>query len=165
MVEEIQKRGGLPKLVNVRATPHFTPLNTERKWLLIDATGQHVGRIATVIASLLRGKHKPTFTPHADAGDFVVVINADKVVFFGNEKASKKVYFKHTGYIGHAKTRSGTEMLAKSPHKVIQLAVKGMLPRGALGHQMQKKLKIYAGAEHPHAAQQPELYVLPGQEQ
>lgn len=159
MAEENNK-GGMEPLVNVRPTKHFSRDEAERKWLLIDAEGQRVGRLASRIASFLRGKHKPTFTPHADTGDFVVVINAEKAVFHGNDKINKKRYNKHTGYLGHMKKRSAAEMFERSPHKVIELAVDGMMPRGALAHQMMKKLKIYAGPEHPHRAQNPERVEL-----
>ena len=147
---------GMEPLVNVRPTRHFTREKSDRKWVLVDAKGQRVGRLATRIATILRGKHKPTFTPHDDVGDFVVVINAAEVVFRGNEKAAKKRYYKHTGYMGHLKTRTAEEMLARSPHKVVQLAVWGMLPRGALANRLIKKLKVYSGSNHPHRAQQPE---------
>lgn len=157
MAEENAKSGGRERLANVGATKSFRRDNSERKWLIVDAAGQSVGRLATQVAMLLRGKHKPTFTPHDDVGDFVVVINAAKAEFRGNEKAKKKVYFKYTGYLGHAKFRSGEEMLQRKPEKVIELAVWGMMPRGALANAQRKKLKIYAGSEHPHKAQQPEL--------
>ena len=147
---------GMEPLVNLRPTKHFTREKVERRWVLIDAKGQRVGRLATRIATILRGKNKPTFTPHDDVGDFVVVINADHVVFHGNEKAAKKRYYKHTGYMGHLKSRTAEEMLARSPHKVIELAVWGMLPRGALANRLIKKLKVYAGPDHPHRAQRPE---------
>ncbi len=154
-----EKRGMEP-LVNVRPTKHFKREDAERKWLLVDAEGQTVGRLATQIATLLRGKHKPNYTPHTDSGDFVVVVNAEKVVFRGNNKVSKKRYYKHTGYVGHLKERTGVEMLDRAPHKVIELAVKGMIPRGALANQLMKKLKVYAGPEHPHKAQKPEAYAV-----
>lgn len=143
-------------LVNLRPTKHFTREKVERKWVLVDARGHRVGRLASRIATILRGKNKPTFTPHDDVGDFVVVINADKVVFQGNEKAAKKRYYKHTGYMGHLKSRTAEEMLARAPHKVIELAVWGMLPRGALANRLIKKLKVYGGSDHPHRAQRPE---------
>lgn len=159
MAEDSSKQV-LEKLVNVRPTKHFTRHNHERKWLLVDAKGQTVGRLATQIASLLRGKNKPTFTPHDDVGDFVVVINASGLRLHGNDKAKKKMYYKHTGYLGHLRKRTGEQMLAHKPEKVIQLAVKGMIPRGALGNRMLKKLKIYAGETHPHAAQKLEAVKL-----
>lgn len=148
------------ELQNVRPTRHFTSKTQERKWLLVDAEGQSVGRLATQLAMILRGKHKPTFTPHDDVGDFVVVINAEKVELRGNMKVAKKKYYKHTGWLGHLKERSAQEMLQRSPHKVIELAVKGMLPRGALGNRQLKKLKVYAGPEHPHKAQNPEPFKI-----
>jgi large subunit ribosomal protein L13 len=159
MAEEIANKGG-QKLANLRPTQHFTRHESERNWLVVDAKGQSVGRLCTQIANLLRGKHKPTFTPHDDVGDFVVVINAADVEFRGNEKAAKKVYYKYTGYTGNLKQRTGAEMLERKPEMVIKLAVKGMIPRGALGSRMLKKLKVYAGAEHPHQAQGPELFKL-----
>ena len=156
MAEAESNRENRDQIVNVRPTKHFHPDNTERNWLLVDAKGKSVGRLATHIASFLRGKHKPTFTPHADAGDFVVVINAAEVEFRGNDKVNKKVYYKHTGYFGHLKQRTAREMLDRSPEKVLELAVSGMLARGALGNAQLKKLKIYPGAEHPHKAQNPQ---------
>ena len=161
MAEVTENKSG-QKLVNVRPTKHFTRHNHERKWLLIDAQGQSVGRLSTLVANLLRGKHKATFTAHDDVGDFVVVINASGLEFRGNEKAKKKVYYKHTGYPGGVKQRTAAEMLARKPEKVIELAVAGMIPAGALGNRMMKKLKVYAGAEHPHKAQKPEPVKLPG---
>ncbi len=157
MAETSENQGESASLANFRPTKHFTRHVHERKWLLIDAEGQSVGRLATRIAMILRGKHKPTYTPHDDVGDFVVVINAEKVIFRGNEKTKKKNYYKHTGYKGGLKTRTAEEMLERAPHKVIELAVKGMMPRGPLGRRMRKKLKVYAGAEHPHKAQKPEV--------
>ncbi|MBX2812036.1 MAG: 50S ribosomal protein L13 [Myxococcales bacterium] len=157
MAEEVAAQGRkLEKLANYKPTRHFTPATVERKWLLVDAAGQSVGRLSSQLALLLKGKHRPEYTPHDDAGDFVVVINADKVEFRGNDKLAKKRYYKYTGYTGHLKERSGTEMLARNPEKIIQLAVSGMLPRGSRGSHMLKKLKVYGGAEHPHAAQKPE---------
>ncbi|HLL46307.1 MAG TPA: 50S ribosomal protein L13 [Longimicrobiaceae bacterium] len=126
-----------------------------RRWFVVDAEGKVLGRLATEIARVLRGKHKPTYTPHLDTGDFVVVINADKVRLTGR-KEDQKTYFRHTGYMGHEKFIPFREMLAKHPERVIELAVKGMLPKNALGRQMRHKLKVYAGTEHPHSAQQPE---------
>lgn len=127
----------------------------EHHWYVVDAEGQVLGRLATEIARVLRGKHKPIYTPHLDTGDFVVVINADKVRLTGN-KADQKTYFKHTGFMGGEKFIPFRTMLEKHPERVIELAVKGMLPKNALGRQMRGKLKVYAGAEHPHAAQQPQ---------
>ena len=129
----------------------------ERKWYVIDAEGKILGRLASEIASVLRGKRKPIFTPHVDCGDFVIVINADKVVLTG-DKLNQKIHAYHTGYPGGRKEVVYAEMMAKRPEKVIELAVKGMLPKSRLGRQMIKKLKVYAGPEHPHAAQSPEVY-------
>jgi large subunit ribosomal protein L13 len=126
-----------------------------RTWYVVDAEGKILGRLATEVARVLRGKHKPIYTPHLDTGDFVVVINADKVALSGR-KADQKEYFRHTGYMGGEKFIPFRRMLEKHPERVIELAVKGMLPKNALGKQMRKKLKVYAGAEHPHQAQQPE---------
>ena len=131
------------------------PHEVEQKWLLVDAEGQTLGRMATAIATRLRGKHKPEYTPHIDTGDFVVVINADKVTVTGN-KAKDKIYYSHSGFPGALKSISFEKLLEKAPERVIKLAVKGMLPRNSLGRAMFKKLKVYAGAEHPHTAQQPE---------
>lgn len=127
----------------------------ERRWFVVDAEGKILGRVASEIARILRGKHKPTYTPHLDTGDFVVVINADKVALSG-KKADQKTYFRHTGFMGGEKFIPFRRMQEKHPERVIELAVKGMLPRGALGRQMYQKLRVYAGAEHPHQAQQPE---------
>ena len=131
------------------------PHEVEQKWLLVDAEGQTLGRMATAIATRLRGKHKAEYTPHVDTGDFVVVINADKVTVTGN-KAKDKIYYSHSGFPGGLKSISFEKLLGKAPERVIKLAVKGMLPRNSLGRAMFKKLKVYAGAEHPHTAQQPE---------
>jgi large subunit ribosomal protein L13 len=131
------------------------PHEVDQKWLLVDAEGQTLGRMATAIATRLRGKHKPEYTPHIDTGDFVVVINADKVRVTGN-KAKDKIYHSHSGFPGGLKSISFERLLEKAPERVIKQAVKGMLPRNSLGRAMFKKLKVYAGAEHPHTAQQPE---------
>ena|SRR5215216_3806695 len=129
----------------------------ERKWLLIDAEGQTLGRLATEIARLLRGKDKPQYTPHVDTGDFVVVVNAEKVVVTG-KKTEQKVYYRHSGYPGGLKTTSYEEMLERKPTEILRRAVKGMMPKTRLGRQQLKKLKIYAGPEHPHEAQRPKSY-------
>ena len=144
-------------------TKSYTSLDSERKWLLVDAKGQRVGRLATQIADLLRGKHKATFTRHDDVGDFVVVINADQLVFHGNAKDEKKIYYKHTGWLGHLKSWSGGEMLERRPEMLLWLAVRGMIPGGALKNRQMKKLKVYTGAEHPHKAQSPEAFKLQAQ--
>ena len=138
----------------MRTTYMAKPGSVERKWYVIDATGLRVGRLATEIASLLRGKHKPEFTPHVDVGDFVVVINADKVVFSG-KKMQNKMYYRHSGYPGGLKTTSAAQMLDKHPERVMEMAVKGMLPHNSLGADQYRKLKVYAGPNHPHQAQQP----------
>lgn len=129
----------------------------ERKWLLIDAEGKVLGRVATEIAAILRGKHKPEYTPFTDCGDYVIVINADKVVVTGNKEVSK-LYRRHSGYAGGLKEVPYVEMMARHPERILETAVKGMLPHNTLGRQMYKKLKVYAGAEHGHAAQKPEKY-------
>jgi large subunit ribosomal protein L13 len=131
----------------------------KREWFVVDATGQTLGRLASTIAPILRGKHKPTYTPHLDCGDFVIVLNADKVQVTGR-KMDQKFYYRHSGYPGGIKQISLRDQLNRHPERVIQAAVKGMLPKNKLGRQMIKKLKIYAGDEHPHQAQQPELLKL-----
>ncbi|MCB1616072.1 MAG: 50S ribosomal protein L13 [Pseudomonadales bacterium] len=130
------------------------PETVKRDWYVIDAAGQTLGRLSAEIAHRLRGKHKPEFTPHVDTGDYIVVINAEKVRVTGN-KAKAKIYYNHTGYPGGLNEISFEKLIDKAPERVIQSAVKGMLPRGPLGRAMFKKMKIYAGAEHPHASQQP----------
>ncbi len=125
------------------------------KWYVVDASGQVLGRLAVRIANILRGRHRPTYTPHTDTGDFVVVINADKVVLTGKKEQDKKYMF-YTGWVGNEKYRSVAQMRARKPVFIIEHAVKGMLPKNKLAHQQITKLKIYAGAEHPHAAQNPE---------
>jgi large subunit ribosomal protein L13 len=145
----------------MRTTYMAKPLEVERKWLVVDAAGQTLGRLASEVASLIRGKHKPQFTPHVDTGDFVIVINADKIVLTG-KKLQQKKYYRHSGYPGGLRTTTAQEMLNTKPERMIELAVKGMLPKNKLGHQMQTKLKVYAGAEHPHAAQKPEVWELRG---
>ena len=135
------------------------PGQVPQGWFLVDAEGQTLGRMAAAIASRLRGKHKPEYTPHVDTGDYVVVINASKVVVSGR-KAEDKQYHRHSGYPGGLKTLNFRQMMARSPEKVIKLAVKGMLPRSPLGRAMFRKLKVYAGNEHPHTAQQPQALQL-----
>ena len=131
-----------------------TPSTRERNWVLVDANGQTLGRLATQIADALRGKRKPTYTPHVDTGDFIVIVNADKIRVTGN-KAEDKVYYRHSGYPGGIYATKFKDMQAKHPGRAIEKAVKGMLPKGPLGYAMIKKLKVYAGDTHPHAAQQP----------
>lgn len=137
------------------------PLEIERKWYVIDASGQTLGRLASEVASILRGKHKPTYTPHVDTGDFVIVINADKIVLSGN-KLDQKMYRRHSGYPGGLKEMTYRNLLAKKPEKAIEIAVKGMLPKNRLGRKMFTKLKVYRGSEHPHQAQKPEVRELRG---
>lgn len=133
--------------------------DVERQWHLIDLEGKTVGRVASEIAKLLRGKHKPIFTPHVDCGDFVVCINADKLEFTGN-KLTDKMYRRHSLYPGGLKEIRAGELMEKAPEKVIEFAVQGMLPKNKLGRKIIKKLKVYAGPEHPHSAQQPQTYEI-----
>ena len=135
------------------------PESVKRDWYLIDAEGKTLGRMATEIATRLRGKHKPEYTPHVDTGDYIIVVNAEKVHVTGN-KAKAKMYHHHTGYIGGIKSISFEKLVQKAPERTIEIAVKGMLPKGPLGRAMFKKLKVYAGTEHPHAAQQPQELTL-----
>ena len=137
------------------------PLEVEREWLLIDATDMVLGRLATEVASILKGKRKPQYTPHVDTGDFVIIINADKVRVTGN-KAQSKEYYRHSGYPGGLKCETFAEAMQKHPERVIEHAVKGMLPKNTLGRAMGKKLKVYTGSEHPHAAQKPRKIELEG---
>ena len=132
------------------------PATIDRKWYVVDAQGQTLGRLASEVAKVLRGKNKPIYTPHMDCGDYVVIINADKIVVTG-KKLDQKIYYHHSGFIGGMKETTLREMLQKKPEQVVELAVKGMLPKGPLGRQMYTKLHVYAGAEHPHAAQKPEV--------
>ena len=133
------------------------PLEVERKWYVVDAEGQTLGRLATEIARILRGKNKPQYTPHVDTGDFVVVVNAEKVVVTGR-KAEQKVYYRHTGYPGGLRETSYEVMLGRKPTEILRKAVRGMMPKTRLGRQQLRKLKIYAGPEHPHEAQNPQPY-------
>jgi large subunit ribosomal protein L13 len=143
-----------------RATQSAKPAEVERHWYVVDATDQVLGRLATRLATVLRGKHKPSYTPHVDTGDFVVVVNAEKVRLTGR-KAEQKVYHRHTGYPGGIKSTTAAKRLAgPHPERVLADAVRGMLPKNALGRKMGSKLKVYAGPEHPHAAQQPEALPL-----
>jgi len=130
------------------------PADRQRDWFVVDAAGQTLGRLATQIADALRGKRKPTYTPHVDTGDFVVVVNAEKISVTGNKRQAKR-YYRHSGYPGGLKSRSLEEMLQRRPEEVIRIAVKGMLPRNRLARKQLTKLKVYAGPDHPHAAQQP----------
>lgn len=145
--------------VNSYKTISANANTVERKWYIVDAENQVVGRVASKIAAILRGKHKPSYTPHVDTGDFVIVINADKVRFTGN-KETEKEYLHYTGYPGGQRRRTPQEARVRRPGFILENAVKGMLPKNSLGRQMGKKLKVYAGTEHGHEAQQPEVLSL-----
>ena len=136
-----------------------TPSTIERKWYVVDAADKTLGRLAAEVAKVLRGKHKPTFTTHLDTGDHVIIINADKVRLTG-KKLVQKVYFRHSGYLGGDKYTKAGDMLAKNPVRMVELAVRGMVPHNRLGSQIIKKLHVYAGSEHPHAAQKPEVLTI-----
>ncbi|MGI8317295.1 50S ribosomal protein L13 [Halobacillus mangrovi] len=135
--------------------------NVERKWYVVDAAGQTLGRLASEVAAILRGKNKPTYTPHVDTGDHVIIINAGEIQLTGN-KINDKVYYRHSNHPGGLKSRTANEMRNKYPEQMLELAVKGMLPKGSLGRKMGKKLHVYAGSDHKHEAQQPEVYELRG---
>ncbi len=135
------------------------PNEVERKWYVVDAEGMVLGRLASQVASILRGKNKPTYTPNVDTGDHVIIINADKVVLTGN-KLTDKIYYHHTGYVGHMKETPYGELMAKKPEFAVKKAIVGMLPKGPLGRKMATKLRVYAGAEHGHEAQKPEVLKL-----
>ena len=143
------------------STYFATNENAKREWTVIDADGVVLGRLASEVARRLRGKHKPEFTPHIDTGDYVIVINASKIKATGN-KAEGKVYWRHTEYPGGIKSTTLGKMMAEHPERVIEKAIKGMLPKGPLGYAQYRKLKVYAGAEHPHTAQQPVTFTLKG---
>lgn len=133
-----------------------SPSTIERKWYVVDAAGCTLGRLSSQVAAILRGKNKPTFTPHFDAGDYVIIVNAEKIKVTGN-KLNDKIYYHHSEYVGGMRETTLKEMLAKKPERVIELAVKGMLPKGPLGREMYKKLFVYAGPDHKHEAQKPEV--------
>ena len=135
--------------------------NIKREWLLVDAAGMPVGRLCSRVALILRGKHKPTYTPHSDAGDYVIIVNADKAIFTG-KKMTDKYYFRYSGYVGGDKFTQAKEAMAKNPAWVIEHAIKGMLPNNSLGREMFKKLKVYNNAEHPHEAQKPRKIDIKG---
>ncbi len=139
-------------------TYHQKPSEVQRDWYVIDASGKVLGRLATQISTLLRGKHKPTFTPSVDGGDFVIVVNAEKIVLTGR-KPEQKIYYRHTGYPGGLKATPYKMMLAKHPDRILRLAVKRMLPKNRMGRRLLRKLRIYAGPHHPHVAQQPKPYI------
>ncbi|MDR3686043.1 MAG: 50S ribosomal protein L13 [Coriobacteriia bacterium] len=142
-------------------TYHAKPGEVEREWLVVDATDMVLGRLCTEIAQILKGKRKPQYTPHVDTGDFVIVINAEKIRLTGN-KAETKIYYSHSGWIGGLKEVSFARMLEKHPERIIEKAVKGMLPKNTLGRAMNRKLKVYAGPNHPHGAQKPREITLEG---
>lgn len=139
----------------------YSPKASEIKhdWYVVDAAGKTLGRLASEVARRLRGKHKPTYAPHMDTGDYIVVINAEQIAVTGN-KTTDKMYYRHTGYIGNLKETNFEKLIASHPERVIELAVKGMLPKNPLGRAMYRKLKVYAGGDHPHAAQQPQALEL-----
>ena len=145
----------------MRTTFMANDSTVERKWYVIDAEGQRLGRLASEVATLLRGKHKPTYTPHVDTGDHVVIVNAEKIELTGN-KLNDKMYYRHSGYPGGLKERNANDMRTNNPERMIEIAVRGMLPKGSLGRKMFKKLHVYAGPEHNNQAQQPEVYELKG---
>ncbi|WP_338450543.1 50S ribosomal protein L13 [Niallia oryzisoli] len=145
----------------MRTTFMANAQNIERKWYVVDAEGKTLGRLATEVASILRGKHKPTYTPHVDTGDHVIILNASKIQLTGN-KLHDKIYYRHSLHPGGLKTRTALEMRTNYPERMLELAIKGMLPKNTLGRQMFSKLHVYAGSEHPHQAQKPEVYELRG---
>ena len=158
----IRRRASCPRGASMPSAAHRTvktyvanSLDRERNWLIVDAEGQTLGRLATQIADALRGKRKPTYTPHVDTGDFVIVVNAEKIAVTGSKRTDKR-YYRHSGYPGGLRSRTLEEMLQRRPEEVIRKAVRGMLPRTRLGRQQLTKLKVYAGPDHPHAAQQPQ---------
>ncbi|WP_027410611.1 50S ribosomal protein L13 [Anoxybacteroides tepidamans] len=145
----------------MRTTYMAKPNEVERKWYVVDAEGKTLGRLASEVAAILRGKHKPTFTPHVDTGDHVIIINAEKIELTG-KKLTDKLYYRHSLHPGGLKVRTALEMRTNYPEKMLELAIRGMLPKGRLGRQMFKKLHVYKGSEHPHQAQKPEVYELRG---
>ncbi|WP_240371823.1 50S ribosomal protein L13 [Anoxybacteroides rupiense] len=145
----------------MRTTYMAKPNEVERKWYVVDAEGKTLGRLASEVAAILRGKHKPTFTPHVDTGDHVIIINAEKIELTGN-KLTGKLYYRHSLHPGGLKVRTALEMRTNYPEKMLEGAIRGMLPKGRLGRQMFKKLHVYRGSEHPHQAQKPEVYELRG---
>ncbi len=162
----VRRRASCPRGASVPSAAHPTvktyvanSVDRERNWLIVDAEGQTLGRLATQIADALRGKRKPTYTPHVDVGDFVIVVNAEKITVTGS-KRTEKMYYRHSGYPGGLKSRTLSDMLERRPEEVIRLAVKGMLPRNRLARKQLTKLKVYAGPDHPHAAQQPRPMAL-----
>lgn len=138
--------------------------NIERKWYLVDATDMVLGRLSTEVARILRGKHKPTYTPHVDCGDYVIIVNAEKVALTG-KKLDEKIYYRHTGYPGGLRQRTARVMLELRPEQVLEKSIRGMLPKNKLGEDMYRKLFVYAGADHPHQAQKPKVLNLKGREE
>ncbi len=145
----------------MRSTFMANENNVERKWYVVDAEGQTLGRLSSEVASILRGKNKPTYTPHVDTGDHVIIVNASKIELTGN-KLQDKIYYRHSNHPGGLKQRTADEMRTKYSEQMLELAIKGMLPKGSLGRKMAKKLHVYAGADHKHEAQKPEVYTLRG---
>jgi len=145
----------------MRTTYMAKTSDVKRKWYVVDAAGQTLGRLASEVAAILRGKHKPTFTPHVDTGDHVIIVNAEQIELTG-KKLSDKMYYRHSGHPGGLKARTALEMRTNRPEQMLELAIKGMLPKNKLGRQIFKKLHVYRGSEHPHQAQQPETYELRG---
>lgn len=145
----------------MRTTFMANESTVERKWFVVDAAGQTLGRLSSEIAAILRGKHKPTYTPHVDTGDHVIIINAGQIELTG-KKLTDKIYYRHSNHPGGLKQRTALEMRTKYPEQMLELSIKGMLPKGSLGRQMGKKLHVYAGSEHKHEAQKPEVYELRG---
>ena len=145
----------------MRTTFMANAQNIERKWYVVDAEGKTLGRLATEVAAILRGKHKPTFTPHVDTGDHVIILNASKIHLTGN-KLNDKIYYRHSLHPGGLKSRTALQMRTNYSERMLELAIKGMLPKNSLGRQIFRKLHVYAGSEHPHQAQQPEVYELRG---
>ena len=157
MGKPIRPAGALPGDMNKTPLPSIETL--ERQWYLVDAENQTLGRLASEVAQVLRGKNKPTYTPHLDTGDFVIVINADKIRVSGN-KPTQKLYRRHSGRPGGMKTETFAHLQARIPERIVEKAIKGMLPHNSLGRQLFRKLKVYKGTEHPHAAQQPQVLAL-----
>ncbi|MEE8558770.1 MAG: 50S ribosomal protein L13 [Myxococcota bacterium] len=145
----------------MRPTRSTRAQDVDRRWWVVDAEGQVLGRLASELASVLRGKHKPTYTPHVDDGDFVIVVNSEKVTLTG-KKLDDKIYYRHSGYIGSLRSQTARQVREKHPERLIQEAVRGMLPKNPLGRRMARKLKVYAGPKHPHAAQQPKPLEIRG---
>ncbi|MEF3191962.1 MAG: 50S ribosomal protein L13 [Campylobacterales bacterium] len=137
----------------MKSTKMINPSEVKRDWIVVDAANKPFGRVLTEVATYLRGKHKPTYTPHVDGGDYVIVINASQVAFTGTNKGEQRQYRRHTGYFGHVKSEKLSDMIIKNPEKLFKLAARGMLPKTTLGRTMLKRLRVYAGSEHPHTAQ------------